>query len=658
MNFILNSSLQLQLKHCLLIVFFYISGKSSVISNEIFQNLTELVTADRKYIPADLFYIGRTMRATASQQNSTTPISSTNSLLNNPTAQPNLTVDTNNIVKVLNNLMYVNQSVAKISQISLNTTNIILDAFDNIINDMSYNFSNNSDDNLNDTICIITPKCIVYIIDPSVKNISGIALYKNLTKVHLNQTVGNFNDFYIKQIESKQNSSELMLSDDLEVAAYLPTKLINQIIYLNSNLSLHNVTIERPPMKIVISLFYDDVMFQDNKNTSTVRSDSIIISVSIPGYSSILPSEIPIFFKPKTIENTTQLCGFWDFEPNDRRSTGDWSENGCEFIGFSENGLAQCGCTHLTHFSFLLTGSFDHKLPTTAEELIQHLMHEKTLDLITIIGCSLSLLGIFGILLTAFMFESWREKSGSKVLLQLSCAIGFQMILMLLTNLKFADNETLCLIFGAFLHYSVLSVFAWMLITAYLQFLRFVKVLGNLTPKRFFLKSFIIGWCIPFVIVLLCVLIAPYTYTSSSGVCYPSQMTLYIGVILPVILIIIANLIIFVLVIVSVSKKGVGRIDQKGDWNLQMAQLRLVIFLFFLLGFSWIFGLINSWKGSVIFSYFFCLTATLQGLVLFIYFILMHPVTRNLWRNFFTRIGCSFCKSNQMFNKSEKNSTH
>lgn len=96
--------------------------------------------------------------------------------------------------------------------------------------------------------------------------------------------------------------------------------------------------------------------------------------------------------------------------------------------------------------------------------------HEKALNIITIIGCSFSLLGIFAIFLTALLSRAWREKSDSKVILNFSLAISIQMILLLLANIfQFQDSEDKiwCIIVGSFLHYSVLLVFSWMGIIAY-----------------------------------------------------------------------------------------------------------------------------------------------------------------------------------------------
>ncbi|XP_050666760.1 adhesion G protein-coupled receptor E4-like [Leptidea sinapis] len=182
----------------------------------------------------------------------------------------------------------------------------------------------------------------------------------------------------------------------------------------------------------------------------------------------------------------------------------------------------------------------------------------KTLNIISLIGSFLSLSGIMGIWITATVFQAWRKKPGTKILINLT-------VYNLGTICEGDENgiirkkmRVVCIILGALLHYSVLASFMWMLIAASLQFIRYVRVFGVYRPSRFMVKFTLIGWGIP---------------------------------VLP---------------------------------------LRLSIFLFFLLGLTWVFGLF-SFSKNLIWSYLFCLTSTLQGFVLFVYFVICDPITRNLW---------------------------
>lgn len=244
--------------------------------------------------------------------------------------------------------------------------------------------------------------------------------------------------------------------------------------------------------------------------------------------------------------------------------------------------------------------------------------------------------------MTAFCFRSWREKAGTKVLLQLSLAIGLQMVLLLFINhekynytLDTANEVNRCIFLGASSHYFVLATFSWMLITAFLQFKRYVIVLGNLKPEHFFIKSFVIGWGVPLIPVAILLLVSSKSYIPEIyGICYPHDLALYLGVLLPVGLIIAANLFVFLLVLYTILKStSLTNSMRKSEKSQTLNQLRVSVFLFFLLGLTWIFGLLV--KSNILFSYLFCLTATIQGFVLFIYFIIMDPLTRKFWRESF-----------------------
>lgn len=566
----------------------------------IINNLLEIVSNHRNLSSGDLFFVANILNSLTVRR-----------------IEPN---DVNNIAMIISKLMFIESSLANKAQVQLNTTNIVLDSFDNIINDLP-----------NETT-IETPKLLVFTIDPHIEDVTGIAVFKNDSKDALDN---DFSDFYYEFLHSTTNKNELMLKENLEVASFIPTTVLTDIEAME--IQIHE---SAPPIRLVISLFYNEILFQNIQNENSFESNSVIISISIPGYESEIPGIIPMFFRTKKIpENRTTLCGHWSFEP----SLSDWSSFGCEFYGISDDNIAQCGCSHLTHFSFLLGGN--------SIEISES--HERALNIITIIGCSFSLLGIFGIFLTALLSRAWREKSDSKVILNFSVAISIQMTLLLLANIfQFQDSEdkTWCIVFGSFLHYSVLLVFSWMGIIAYLQYLRYVVIFGDNTPNNFFMKSFILGWVLPFIIVLICVLSAPYSYVyENSNICYPSDLTLYLGVILPISLLLLLNIIIFILILKSINRKAPSS-TKTSEAKINLAKLRLTILLFFILGLSWTFGLLATWTGLLTFSYLFCLTASFLGFVLFVYFILINPVTRRYWRHTFISIGCSCCKDTKHSN--------
>lgn len=629
----------------------------------VIENLTALMatTNTSSVIPADLFYLGKVMQTITKFSNNLTS--------DEPLLRRN---ESENIFTIYNSLMSVNENTTKLSA-ALNSTNILLDAFDNIVNHLTsenlllrsggINLTENVQDG---TIAVITPKILVYVIDPLVSNVSGIALFRrpewygfvdgNETVRNLSMVDDDFTNYDIRLLYTNHSKQQLLEEEFLEIASFVPQNLLDRLnetrkmVGFNGTISTApNVTVDiAPPVRIVITIYYNDLLFQEYRETTYAKASGKIISVSIPGYGPILPVLLPIFIKTNNFTNASDVCGYWNYQSD------QWSRDGCEYGGNSGyfDPIVLCACSHLTHFAYLVMGTYFHTISGDDDVIITDI-HQDALDLITLLGCSLSLIGIGGIVVTALIFPTWREKAGSKVLLHLSAAIALQMILICFVNtevrsLSFFLNQQWysCVSMGALLHYSVLVAFTWMLITAYLQFIRYVRVIGHVRSSRFFLKSFLFGWGAPLVPVFLVVCIDPNSYIPDlerlgQGICYPMGYGLYFGVILPMGLIVLANLVIFLLVIYNVIRGPDGKL-RSTERDLTLAQLRLTVLLFFLLGLTWIFGFCASTQAGLVFSYLFCLTATMQGFVLFLYFIILDPITRKLWSRFLKKyLGCS-----------------
>lgn len=595
-------------------------------SVEIIENLTTLMTnSSDRLVRMDIFFVSRIMgRISEFLHTSTLTI-------------PSL----KNLVFIYNSLMQVENAVAR-SSATFNSTNVLLESLEliliteiagvgNVLN-MAQPISVEEEPVISQEegiVVSVSAMLINFVIDPMLTDVSGIALLKKHGSRKFGMDASGLKDYTVRYLYRNQSMHFLLFQTNLEVASFLPQQLLADILRVH------------PDAKLVFTIFYNDVLFQTTENTTYVRSDGKIIAVTVPGLDQ-LPGILPIYIKPASEDHIADACGYWDFNYVD-----GWSETGCYLIAQSPlnfSTIVLCGCNHLTHFAYLLKGN--------SSQLGE--MHLRSLHGITLIGCTLSLIGIIGIYITAIQFRSWRAKTSTKYLLQLSTAIAFQMVLLAFVNtadvtqqLLSTDNEAWCVVIGVLLHYFVLAMFFWMLIIAYLQFIRYVIVFNHLKTSRFLLKSSILGWTLPMVPVLFVVAIDSSTYIpdldiSVNQICYPSGNALYFGILLPIGVIVGANLVIFILVNYNLLR-GTNAVCRAGDRNSKLSQLRLSIFLFFLLGLTWIFGLMSTAfaETSIVFSYLFCLTSTFQGFVMFLYFVIMDPVARNLWVYFFKRLCCS-----------------
>lgn len=619
-------------------------------THNIIENMTSISSHYDQLIPADLFYISKAVQQITSVSNVT---SSGN--LNSADLD-----DKYNLTIIMNNIMSVNDSFIQLSQLKLNTTNILLDSYDNLINSLSTNYSiyaatinnnliSNSLNETDGTFIMRTEKIVVFICDPARLNISGMALVKR-TKGKGEES--SLMDYDVEKLYATQTIDDILniYQDSLEIASFFPDELLTRIDEVKK-LQMNGTTEAMEPLKIVVKVYYNDAIFKESAPVTSYKSQSKIISVSIPGHDQNLPLLLPIMFKKSqdSKQSPDDVCGYWEFQPSGASSdSSEWLQEGCEFLGVSkyDENLALCGCSHMTHFAYLIMGTYIHDIKSDDDVIItKYNAHSRALNVITLLGSGLSIVGIIGIFITAICFRAWRQKASTKVLLQLSLAIALQMILFSFFSteqhtftIDTVMEKRTCIALGSSLHYSVLVTFSWMLITAFLQFKRYVIVLGNLKPERFFLKSFLVGWGAPFIPIAVVLIIDPYLYIPEIyGICYPQGLAFYFSVLLPVGLIVIANLIIFIIVLYNILKSGWSQPGEsrKSEQSMTLSQLRVSIFLFFLLGLTWIFGLLASSQATILFSYLFCLTATLQGFVLFLYFIVMDPITRKLWRESF-----------------------
>lgn len=322
--------------------------------------------------------------------------------------------------------------------------------------------------------------------------------------------------------------------------------------------------------------------------------------------------------------NQSRSCAYWQF--NDDNS-GSWSQEGCTFIRATQSGrLDTCRCDHLTHFAEIL-------VPRT----VFSPENEAALEILSIIGCCVSILGLLLVGLTAVLFRSWRRDYSNKIWLQLCISILILSICFLVVVFaQFQENDILCLLTGVALHYSVLSSFCWMLVAAVLSYRRLVLVFSRDASHKL-LRASAFAWGAPCAVVGILLSVAPQSYAGqfedkspSGAFCYPSGLALWLTVYAPITLMLLANWTLFVLIVRSVF--GTRRPQNHGHSGANEAFrcASVSCLLVFLFGLPWLFGLFSF---NVVCAYFFTILVTFQGFVLFFFFVLGNKKTRDLWLN-------------------------
>ncbi|CAG5011324.1 unnamed protein product [Parnassius apollo] len=373
--------------------------------------------------------------------------------------------------------------------------------------------------------------------------------------------------------------------------------------------------------RISFVVFRNDRAFQSN-----FPVNSKVLSINVENVTNFSSGEVvDIHISPITSEpdrNVSRACAYWEFL-ND--GGGYWSQEGCTFIQASSPGLLDtCRCTHLTHFAEVLVA-----------KAVFSQRNEDALELITIIGCCLSIFGLFMVGLTAAIFRTWRRDYSNKIWLQLCIAVLFHVVCFLVVIFaKFEQNNVGCMLLGVALHYSILASFCWMLVAAVLSYRRLVLVFTRDASHKL-LRASAFSWGAPCAVVGILLSIAPNSYAGrfeemvpSGTFCYPSGLALWLTVYAPIALMLLANWTLFCLIVRSVFASR--RIQRHGDSNEALRCASVSCLLVFLFGLPWVFGLFAF---NIVAAYLFTLTATYQGFVLFLFFVLGNKKTRDLWLN-------------------------
>lgn len=414
-----------------------------------------------------------------------------------------------------------------------------------------------------------------------------------------------FTDEAFEIIRDEVNSTHLN-TDESEVVVALPPSVANS------------------SMRISFVVFRNDRAFQSS-NHSAYSVNSRVLSINVENTTEFRHGEVidihltPMLAVPEA--NLSRSCGYWHFLED---GSGFWSQEGCVFIRAAQSGMLDtCRCDHLTHFAEIL-------IPRTSFSDA----HEDALQILSVVGCVLSITGLLLVGLTAILFRSWRRDFSNKIWLHLCVAIFLlSLCFLIVTFVHFETYNIGCMLLGILLHYSVLASFCWMVVAAVLSYRRLVLVFTRDASHKL-LRASAFAWGVPCAIVGILLSVAPDSYSGQFGesatnaFCYPSGLGLWLSVYAPMAVMLFANWTLFILIVRSVFASR--RIQRHGDSNEALRCASVSCLLVFLFGLPWIFGLFG---GNIVTVYFFVLTASYQGFVLFLFFVVGNKKTRDLWLN-------------------------
>ncbi|XP_059940753.1 adhesion G protein-coupled receptor L4 isoform X2 [Mesoplodon densirostris] len=365
----------------------------------------------------------------------------------------------------------------------------------------------------------------------------------------------------------------------------------------------------------------------DDKAEDGGRVISSVISVSISSNPPTLYELEKVTFTLNHIKTTGKYrsqCAFWNYLPD--TMNGSWSSEGCE-LTYSNETHTSCRCNHLTHFAILMSsgssiGIKDYNILTR----------------ITQLGIIISLICL-AICIFTFWFFSEIQSTRTTIHKNLCCSL-FLAELVFLVGINTNTNKLFCSIIAGLLHYFFLAAFAWMCIEGIHLYLIVVGVIYN---KGFLHKNFyIFGYLSPAVVVGFSASLG-YRYYGTTKVCWLSTENNFIwSFIGPACLIILVNLLAFGVIIYKVFRHTAGLKPEVSCCENIRSCARGALALLFLLGTTWIFGVLHVVHASVVTAYLFTISNAFQGMFIFLFLCVLSRKIQEEYYRLFKNVPCCF----------------
>ncbi|XP_076821848.1 adhesion G-protein coupled receptor G7-like [Clavelina lepadiformis] len=406
--------------------------------------------------------------------------------------------------------------------------------------------------------------------------------------------------------------------------------------------------------KVSFYSFLGDSLFKSNASTNAIEEDAgyeesfvnshVVLSATIldPEVSTEnLTEKIKLSFRIN--ENTSifgsSFCGFWVEDGS------YWSAEGCTKLSSSEQ-LLRCECNHLTNFASLFAYG--------------NLTHDKGLDVLTYVGCSIS--AIASLLMIIALLIIWKStkvqmrQSTKFVMLNLSFSLFLLNILILISEIPgVRSDEGKCKAAAGSLHFALISAFVWMLAQAVPVFISIFKPIYfrvYFSSKNFVISFLLLGWGLPLILVVLIGSLKPEWYVNQVNDVNPDEtpkiqgqfrcwivpdMMIYL-VIIPAAVLLSGNVLLYVFSTAKyLLQKRPGEKPIKRREGQLKTNLKFSVTLFVMFGITWIFGFLifNSSDVSLAFAYIFTIFNSLQGFALFIIFFQRKGMKENIRESLF-----------------------
>ncbi|CAK8694074.1 unnamed protein product [Clavelina lepadiformis] len=402
--------------------------------------------------------------------------------------------------------------------------------------------------------------------------------------------------------------------------------------------------------------FSDDTFFRasstsyGNSSNEFIGSE-LIFSATVVNATEMINFEDPVVMRFAFTSNVTEsnnfqkMCVFWN-----ETGGGFWSSEGLVRQTITSNS-AECQFNHLTNFATLFsTGSVD--IPG--------------LDLVSIIGSSVSIFCLVGLLITFAFVKKLRVGAKFRSAF-LSINLSFALLFLNITLIISENIEKMsegCKVIAVFIHFSLLASLSWMMVEGAVIYVTVVHGLyarAHITDRQVITASMLWGWLMPAVVVSIVAGVDINNYSRNDAECWlRKDLVNYLSTI-PAAIILAINLILYVATLTFLIRRRGPTGAKKSDVRKNVI---LSVTLFVTVGGSWLFGLAipstetYSKNASIVFAYIFTFLNAFQGFFLFLLYVVRQYFTKNLFMPFIKKSVKSFTstQSTKVFSTTQNDS--
>lgn len=431
------------------------------------------------------------------------------------------------------------------------------------------------------------------------KNIAALMFKSSPEEVTLSATIIGKQNISISQ--SKQ-TNETIATAKIPIEALLKaTKpLIRSYIYTNQKFFTR--------AKIIAESEQKNASLESMKR----ENDRIVFSVSI-GDTPITNLNTPISLSFKKTSNRSGTCNFWNFtmKTKFRHLLGGWSDKGCKTAASVSEDHTNCECNHLTNFALILNPS-------------QKINNPLSLQMITWIGCGISISGLLLTIIVYCALSELRKKFASKILISLCVSLTLTLLLFLI-GAERTSSKLECHITAGLIYYFLLTTFFWMAaegLNLYRHFVHSFKVAKSTNGD--FVRFSIFAWGIPAIIVSISAALN-IDHLGNNQLCIVHGNTFYFGVLLPTCIIMLVNFVVLILTLRQMRTPDSLNTSKTKEYRLRFLRFLLCSTL---LGITWFFAMLAIGYLTEVFQYLFTILNSVQGLAIFALFVVFNKNVR------------------------------